>query len=81
MSIVFQNPSRLDDLDQKYHYCDACGHYNETAKRPTGGKFEPISGTDDEGNLYAADGPQGCAFCGSPAHRDGGRLGDMASIF
>jgi len=64
--------------------CTACGFWNDPKSRPSGGQFSHISLTTTIGSdtiYYDGNGSQGCAFCGCPAWKTGGDLGDMADGF
>jgi len=67
--------------DDYMRQCSACGSWNDPESRPSGGEFHHINATNDDGDIYDGDGPQGCWFCGCPAWNAGGSLGDMKRVF
>lgn len=74
---IYSNPNQPDGYTD-YRRCDACGMWNKIGRTPEGGEYVATtrdSVTNDP--VYAGN---GCWFCGSPAWRNGGKLGDMARV-
>lgn len=69
-------PSQEDRIQ-----CSACGSWNDPKTRPSGGIFTHVTLTDPSSGVeYDGNGAQGCWFCGCPAWKSGGELGDMATV-
>ena len=78
-----RTPSGKESIPALYHDCDACGTPLRIDRTPEGGRYTrstTVSMTDSvTGKSFYADNAasNGCWFCGSPAWRRGGSLGDM----
>lgn len=69
--------------DGLFQRCDACGSFNKIGRTPEGGEWQsttrgtPAAGYTWGDPVYPTN---GCWFCGSPAWRRGGKLGDLARV-
>ena len=81
---VYTRPNwKTSEPYEGYRRCDACGNWNKIGRTPEGGEFYPTTRDDPEtgytwGDLIFAG--NGCWHCGSPAWRNGGKLGDLSRV-